>query len=267
VATGLSELDVSLGGGLECDAVHLLVGKPGQAKTQLAVQIAVNAARLGTSTGIVSLELNRYQVARLVAAQVSGLPRSVIAKGKFTRTKAATLKATIRANADMPLVIADDDYWQHALTRTGLADVISQGCDQFKWRLVVLDYLGLLANEIDDGGDYAAACANSTALKHIARDNCVAFLVVAALRKSGTTSGQSPTPLTLDDVAGPGRIVYDATTVVHVECDLTKTRPGCQPVGNVFVRPMKSRFSGATTDEVITLAWLPACGRISNDGT
>ena len=83
--------------------------------------------------------------------------------------------------------------------------------------MAIIDYLGLLCSP--DADTFSADLRNSFELRRIARRNDVALVVVAALRKSQATKYKERGAVTLDDVSGAGRIVYDAQSVLLVSCE------------------------------------------------
>ncbi len=250
IVTGLQPIDDMLGGGLRTGGVHLMVGRPGDGKTQTVAQIANNVADQGVPTAVFTLELSRFEFARLMVAQRLKVRRSVLDYGKVDEQQALQLKALSGAERD--LFILDDDRWKGALDREALAEHIARGVKRFHWRLVILDYLGLLALPSEESDQFQGDMRNSSALKRIARQHDIAILAVSAVRKPKHDSDG----VELSDVLGAGRLVYDAVSVMHVACSQS-TQEGAQ----MQVRCLKSRFS-ATSDEAITLAWDPACGSV-----
>jgi|GEM_PF-4455706 len=266
IPTGLRTLDESLGGGLRVGGVSLFVGKAGRAKTQTVTQIAVNAATAGVPVGFVSLEMTRRDLAHLIAANLADVPRSWISSGRLSSEPAERLRQTVAEHTDLPLVLADDAYWRGPLSRQGLTRIVEHGRRRFGWRLVVLDYLGLLAPEPDDAGDYRADLENSAALKRLAWVNDVALVVVAALRKYGRKETDAPT--SLDDVLGAGRIVYDAVNVFNVDCEQADCMTGVKPSGFVRLYPLKTRYSGlGAMKRELQFRWYPGCGRVTDLGS
>lgn len=162
----------------------------------------------------------------------------------------------------MPLVILDDDYWLAGLDRTRLAEIVAAGCRQFKWRLVLVDYIGLLAKEEADRSEYESDLLNSAVFRRIARQNDIALVAVSALRKP--TGAQAEKDVALSDVLGAGRLGYDSTTVIAIRA---KQEPGTagHPRGTVTLHILKSRFSGAMHGEPVSLTWHPGWGRIENE--
>ncbi len=261
ISTGIGSLDNALGGGFRVGGVSLIAGKPGKAKTTVASQVAVNAASVGAPVGIVSLEMARRDVAHLIAANLSGVSRKWISDGSLGERQAEDLANAIHEVAAWPLTVLDDGCWRRPLTRTGLADLVSQGRNHCGWRIVILDYVGLLAREITDTSEYTADVATSTELKRIARRSDVALIVISSMRKSGNFKGAKDTP-TLDDILGAGRLGYDAENILAVNCEQTGD-PGVVPSGSVFIHPLKTRFSGAgSSGEILTLSWTPTTGRV-----
>ncbi len=205
--------------------------------------------------------MSRRDVAHLIAANLADVPRSWLANGTIRGSAIERLHAAIAEFSALPLAVVDDGLWPGALTRSGLARVVADGCRRFGWRLVLLDYLGLLANEADET-DYRADVENSAALKRIARQCDVALVVVGALRKYGHGDER---PTTLDDVTGAGRLVYDALSVLDVDCEQEECEAGTRPTGLVRLRPLKTRFAGlATPGREPQFRWYPGIGRIAD---
>jgi len=263
IATGFRALDEALGGGLRTRGVHLLVGRPGKGKTQTAIQLAVNVAKAAKPVGIISLELDRQEVARLAMAQLADVPRAWLDGGDLVGAAADRFSVARRERASMPLTILDDDFWRGGLDRDRLAGIVAEGVRRFGWRLVVLDYLGLLARGEVDRSEYETDLLNSTALRRIARHSNVAMLVVCALRKAATFKDSRDRPFSLDDVIGAGRIVYDATTVWGIDAEQGPAVPGRKPTGIIRLIPLKTRFaSAAATHDDVVLRWYPGTGAI-----
>lgn len=256
IRTGLSWLDARLCGGFRTGGISLLCGKTGQGKTQLAVTIAGNAARAGIPVGFLSLELGAEEIVQLITAQVSGVPRLKLATGNLNDSDAAALRKTIGDCGDIPLTILDDDFWPGGLDRDRLAALVGEGCKRFGWRLVVLDYLGLLVPSEIDRDQYDTDLRHSAELKRLARKNDVAILVVGAVRKGATF--RTIEAMTIDDVLGAGRIAYDAQTVLGVGCE-----HGDADSGLVKVRDFKMRFAPCDQNaDPVQLRWRPRCGAI-----
>lgn len=263
IQSGFSQLD-NLTGGVRTRAVHIFCGRTGRAKTQLVIAMAVNAATAGIPVGIVSLELDRDEITRLIVAARARVSRTRLDEGRLTDIESARVNENFEPIGRLPLTILDSDHWGAGLDRDGLASIVQEGASRCGWRFVVVDYFNLLAAVESDRSDYSADLLNSAALKRIARQNLIALNVVAALRKPPVSrKGVSLVP-TLDEVAGAGRIVYDAASVWYVDSEQTGTDP---PSGMVTMVPLKTRFSRAAhLAEPIRLKWEPGYGTITDEG-
>lgn len=261
IPSGFTELDADLGGGLRTRSVHLLAGLSGRGKSQTAVAMAVNAARMGYPVGFVSLELERRDVGQLITSQIAGVPRSDFANGVGDRRDADRIRLAKNVGRGLPLCVLDDEYWIAPLTRTRLAALVAAGKQRFGWKLLVVDYLGLVVNEETDRSDYAADCANSAALKRIARRNDLALVGIVAVRKRKAADADKP--IVLDDVTGAARICYDAVNVFGVQPSGCKDR---EPDG-IELTPLKTRFSRLqSSGKVIRLDWMPMYGAVKDPG-
>lgn len=256
VTTGLWDLDATLNGGLRTRGVHMICGKTGQAKTQFAVTIAVNAAHAGIAVGYLSLELGADEVAQLVAAQLADVPRTILTRGKVRGEYGQRFQAAMKKHHGMPLTILDDDHWPAGLTRDTLGKLIASGVKRRKWRVVVLDYLGLLVPPREERDQFTTDLMNSTELRKLAREHDIAFIVVASVRKGATFKAADK--LAIDDLAGAGRLVYDAQNVFAIWC-----KCGGRRTGIVYVRPLKMRFAPAISGH-LQFRWYPPTGRIED---
>lgn len=144
------------------------------------------------------------------------------------------------------------------LNRDALAGLVADGVKRFGWKAVFIDYLGLLTPTKAEENQFAADIANSTALLSLAKSYGLAVIIVASARKGSVC--RQPSALTIDDVAGAGRLVYDATTVSLVWCEHSPNPR--ENSGLVCVRVLKSRFW--RSDVEAQLRWRPWTGRIED---
>ena len=94
ISTGSSELDELLSGGCAAETMHLLYGEAETGKTTLAIQCAVNCARIGYKTIYVDSEGTFYakrlmQIASSDAQEVA--PQIILAKPKTFKEQTAIL--------------------------------------------------------------------------------------------------------------------------------------------------------------------------------
>ena len=96
-------------------------------------------------------------------------------------------------------------------------------------------------------------------MRRVARKNDVALLVVAALRKSSTYKKINDGQVGLDDVAGAGRLVAGAQSVLLVSAEQGDTGSGI-----VHARPLKLRFAPLVDGVDVQLRWCPRYGAIED---
>jgi len=266
VPSGFAAIDDALGGGWRCGGVHLIGGFSGKGKSQIALATALAAAKADVPTGIVSLEMSCRDLAQLSVAQLADVPRSWLAKGGVRGEPAERLSQAIDRAATLPLWILDDTYWAGPLTRSELAALAREGVRRFGWRLVIVDYLGLLAPEIQDKTDYHVDCANSGVLKRLAAECDIALVALADLRKTAAfkpRKGEArEKQVTLDDFRGAARLTYDAQSVFFLDSTQAEN-PGGYASGVIRLFALKTRFSAAGSKRTqVQLRWYPATGRI-----
>ncbi len=262
IPSGLASLDNAIGGGFRCSGVHLIAGKAGNCKTQIATNIAINAASEGVPTAFFSLELRAYDIARLGFSLLGRIPRHDLNRGRGCFGKSEALERVGQEHSNSPLSILDDEFWDAPLDRERLAKLIAGGVSRFGWKLVVLDYLGLIAAMPGDRNDYFHLdLMNSAVLKQVAQKHDVALVVVASLRKSSALKSSAEKLFSLDDIAGAGRLAYDAETVLVLNKEHC---PGGPDVLEVIC--LKNRFAPGR-DEPIQLEFHGRYGLIKDLST
>lgn len=271
VKSGIHQIDTAIAG-FRIGSVHCICGKPGKGKTTLTVQCAANAAAALVPTAVISLELARPDMYKLALAQESSIPRNYLDQFDIRGANEEKLALAKQEMCDWPLWICDSDAWKGPMDRRRLETIVAIGAEKHGWKLIVVDYLGLVANCQHDQGQYVADIENSTALKAIARKYQVAMVVVASLRKaanfkSKSSNGAAGEP-SLDDLLGAGRLAYDAVNVLYIDSEKEKFERGVERRGKIHITVLKSRYSGASaSDGLISLPWYPSTGRITNDIT
>ncbi len=265
IATHIRALDKVLRGGYVTGGVHLVGGKAGQCKTQLVLQIAVNAARHGVPVGFVSLEMGRDEVGRLVLAQLSEVPRTTIDNGLtklHDKLAAQHVKQAIRTFSDLPLDIIDGADVSCGFTSEHLRAVVADGVTNRGWKLVVLDHLGELAPLDPTAQPLQIDKANAATMRAVARSNDVALVAVVPLRKAASFKDAKKDAFHLDDVMGSAAIGYAVRTCVVVSA--TYRKPPAD--SKVLIHFLKNR-NGPLPEKPLQLCWLARCGRITDAGT
>ncbi len=263
ISTGISELDRLLNGGFVTGQVHLLSGRPGAGKTQLATQIAVNAALAGQRVGFLSLEMDRHQLGRLMLSQLSGVPRSIIDGGLrnfHAKHVKSNVQQTMAAYHALPIDIVDGPAEINGVSREMLRDLIRAGRKTFGWDIVIVDHFGEIAPLLSDRSQDGLRMdrENIAALRLAAIEHGVPVLVVMPVRKIGSGKKSSSATAELDDVLGSTSIGYAAASCMSVHGEFNDDGPS-----TMRVKLNKHRF-GPNYPTAIELAWSSHCGRVSD---
>lgn len=205
VSTGYTDLDVILGGGMVREGLYILAARPGVGKTTFAMKIAESVAQDGAVL-FVSLEMSNLQLGARQIADKAGLPvakilnQPQVTDAEFERiSKAAAELAerTLFFNQRPNATIADISLMAHTVSNL---------------RLLVVDYLGLIAGEGKENSLYQKTTETSNALKRLARSLGVPVLCLAQLnRASEQRTDKRPT---LADLRDSGAIEQDADGVL-----------------------------------------------------
>lgn len=122
IPSGLADLDRYLGGGFECSSFVVMAGRPGMAKSGLALSIGRRAARKirqdpddepaeQISTGYFSLEMDRRQCTARVLAD-----KAFTADNRFKIPFESIMKDSLRAK------LTPEEEWHLSLSAKALAD-------------------------------------------------------------------------------------------------------------------------------------------------
>lgn len=256
------DLDEQLGGGFRRGELVVTAGRPGMGKSIFGLCAARKIAKGGHGVIVFSLEISADQVAaRMIADELSdGWAR--VGFGDI-------LAARTPPEADGAIATAADDMhmWPMVIdTRGGIsvAEIVSgirQAAATFRQsghelRLVVIDYLGLVASSDRYRGNRVQEIAEQTAaLKAIARELEITVLLLAQINR-GVESREDKRP-TLSDLRDSGAIEQDADVVMflyreeyyaaqkgqpteavnQIEVIVSKNRPGATGRVRLFCDP------------------------------
>jgi replicative DNA helicase len=242
VPTGIGRLDRALGG-LQA-GLHLLAAEPGQGKTTLALQIGRAAAARRLPVLFVSLEESKKRLTLKALCAAAGLETKRFWDGYG---EPATLAA---AAAEHHAKLAPLHITETVLTVGG----IRASAEACRAKLVIVDYLQLLAARID-APDMRAATDQVTAdLRQLSRTLDVPVLAVSSQNRGG----QGTSNLTsLKESSG---LEYSADSVSMLVKD--DARSLLKPLRAVKLAIRKNRHGD--TDE-IPLVYRPHLGDMYED--
>lgn len=239
VPTGLAALDQWLCGGFHPGELVVLAARPGRGKTALAGHVAAHAASNGFPVFFASLEQSRHELSERQLSASSGIPGVQIRAAKLDQWTVAQLLQARDSLADLPLYI-DDSAIQGTLRIAANARRLKR---REGVRLVIVDYLQLVAPDNRREPRHEQVAGISRRLKQLARETNLPVLALAQLNRA-SEERQDKRPK-LADLRESGGIEADADVVLllhrteeknsdRLEILIAKQRNG--PTGEVPVR-------------------------------
>jgi replicative DNA helicase len=199
----IGEINERLGGGLRRAEVMALGGRPGTAKSALAIQCAVHAAGHGHATLVVSREMKNAALARRVLSQQAWIAALALRKRDLTDLEKARMRDHLPRLRGLPLWFDDS-----AVTIGQIRRVVRAG----GYRLVIVDYLQLVrAPGIDNRRLEVSAV--SAGLKDLAMRTGCSVLALSSLSRLPREKGKRQRP-ELDNLKESGDIEHDADAVL-----------------------------------------------------
>ena len=213
VMTGFNSLDELLGGFHRSDMI-VLAARPSLGKSTLATNISVNAAKLGNSIAIFSLEMSRAQLAMRMVSSESEVDAQRLRLGLYTEAQERAIMSSIGSLSDLPIYI-DDSPLQGIVEMRSKARrlAMERGLD-----LLVVDYIQIIQQGAGRGDNRAQEMSEITrSIKGLARDLNVPVLAVSQLNRA-VESRTSHKPQ-LSDLRESGSIEQDADVVMFIYRD------------------------------------------------
>ena len=208
VSTGFRSIDEQIGG-LEPDTLNVLAGRPGQGKSGLGMQIAINAARAGVGVLAVSLEMSARELGRRALAVASRVPIWLIKRGTYGTADAEQMTLARRELAGLPLTIEDGP----GLTAQQIDLRARRAARKRGLGLILIDHLHIVRPEDRDvrqGATWAVGRV-SGAMKRLAKAHRCPVLLLAQLNRG--VEGRDDKRPGLADLRQAGDIEQDADTV------------------------------------------------------
>lgn len=217
IPTGFARLDQKVGG-LALGQLTIIGARPSVGKSAIAIQVMLEASRLGNPALFFSLEMARGEVvdrAMAIRARVP-LPR-LRGLSPIEQDDAARIAEQTNTNqmAGFPFAIEDmSDIGADGIAAVARRDIRKRGT-----KLIVVDYLQLIKHRKPEGmrdasANYLIGYA-SKRLKRLAKEANVAVLCLAQLnREKDKRNDSSPR---LSDLRDSGEIEQDADVVLLLD--------------------------------------------------
>jgi len=214
--TGFSYLDRRLGG-LRPGRSYIIAGYTGHGKTQLALQIGLQAAKYNYPVHFVSIEMLASELAERGLFTKSRVDHEKAENFELTANEWQQLRDTVEYCKTIPFRVGDKprvtiaDLWNQA--RALKARIRTQG-------LFVVDYLGLVLSKKQERREREVADVSQN-LKAIAKQFEIPVIALSQLRRPH--GDRIPRP-TLSMLRESGQIEQDADVVIFVWHDEAKKK-------------------------------------------
>lgn len=209
VFTGLSNLDSKMGGFRDGQLI-VLAARPSVGKSALAAQMAINAAKEGSKTLFISLEMSAQETVARAMAFESGINMQKILDGTLDKTQVQQLKGLAAGyQRDIPLYVED----RSNLTLHRLEMLVKQYSSKQRLGFVVVDYIGLISGDDAKKSSWEVTEKVSKGLKQLAKSERIPILALSQLNRDSEKEKQISVP-TLAQLRNSGAVEQDADVVL-----------------------------------------------------
>jgi len=248
VPTGFRDVD-QLIHGLRGGDLVILAARPGVGKTSFALNLAVNAAKAGTSVAFFSLEMSAAQLVQRMVCSEACLSLSKIRAGSIQESDWAALADASGILSQLDLFIDDSPGLSileaRAKARRELRHAVGE-----KKGLIIVDYLQLMQPPAArrDGNRAVEVGEISRGLKVLAKEMDMPVIALSQLSRAVEMRGKKRPQLS--DLRESGSIEQDADIVMFIDrsMDETEAEEDDRPdLGQAMLIVAKHR-NGATRD-------------------
>lgn len=263
ISTGYQKLDGMLMG-LQPGDLVLVAGRPSMGKSAWAFNVTLNAAFQGTAAMVFSLEMGRLSVGERMISADGPIEGMRLRSGRLERTDWVKLTNAATRLAALPVTIDDTGGLKIGDIRARARKWAAQNTGK---RLVVVDYLQLIAGEQKRGGNREQEVASySRGLKLLAKE--LEAPVVALCQLSRELERREDKRPMMSDLRESGSLEQDADVIAfvyrdEVYCDDCKNRRCNDPHrGKAEIIVAKQRNGPTGT---VVLDWQPSYSRFVSE--
>ena len=254
VPTGFKDVD-DLFHGLRGGDLAILAARPGVGKTSFALNLAVNAAKMGTSVAFFSLEMSAGQLVQRILCADARVSLSKIRGGYISEGDWGQIADASNRLSKLELFI-DDTPGLSILEARAKARRELRQVEKGKG-LIIVDYLQLMQPQTArrDGNRAVEVGEISRGLKILAKEMDMPVIALSQLSRAVEMRGKKRPQLS--DLRESGSIEQDADIVMFIDRSMDEAEAesdGRPPLNTAELIVAKHR-NGPTRD--ITLAFVP----------
>ena len=213
IQTGFDKIDELLGGLHRSDMV-VLAARPAVGKSTLAVNICLNAAKVGAVVGMFSLEMSREQLALRMLASEAEVNAQRLRLGLYTEAEERRIIDCIGSLSELPIYV-DDTPLQGIVEMRSKASRLS---NEIGLDLLIIDYIQIIQEARSTRENRVQEMSEITrSIKGTARALNVPVIAVSQLSRA-VEMRTSHRPQ-LSDLRESGSIEQDADVVMFIHRD------------------------------------------------
>jgi len=207
VATGWARLDGMLAGMQDGDLV-VVAGRPGMGKTDVACNIAFNAAHAGKRVLFASFEMAGFQISQRLLARMTGISAQAQRQGALDANDWSRLIGADKTLGELPITINDlADATVSRVRAHARRLKRRQGLD-----LIIIDYLQRMSTTRRFNNEVEALSHMTKGLKSLAKEAGAPVVLLSQLSRA--VEGRDSKRPVLSDLRGSGSIEQDADVVM-----------------------------------------------------
>ena len=211
LSSGFVDIDRQLAGGFRPGNLIVLAARPGMGKTSLALNIAYQVAKKGSTSLFLSMEMPEQELADRLIAQAGSVYLSSVMDGKMEGESGDRIMCGVSVLDNIPLVIDD----QGALTLFEVASKARSVKRKYGLSLLILDYLQLMSGDGDNRNQQIEQITRG--LKALAKELDIPIIALSQLsRKCEERTNKRPMN---SDLRESGAIEQDADVILFVYRD------------------------------------------------
>ena len=211
LATGFSDLDSRLTGGMRPGNLIIVAGRPAMGKTAFAVDVAMRVAMERHPALILSMEMGDTELADRLIANAGRVALSAVLAGDMEGDNGDRIMTAVSKLHDLPLIIDE----QGGLTMFDVASKARSVKRKHGLSLMVVDYLQLMSGDGDTRNSQIEQITRG--MKSLAKELQIPIVLLSQLsRKCEERTNRRPIP---SDLRESGAIEQDADVILMVYRD------------------------------------------------
>ncbi|MFB9283138.1 replicative DNA helicase [Pseudoclavibacter helvolus] len=207
-------------GGLRATTLTVIGARPGQGKSVVGLQLALELAKVG-DVAFVSLEMSRDDIMNRLVAQLANVPLGALVNHQVSQPLEANIHQVAERIRSLPIHVATSDEVQTLAQVKAYARSVAREAARAgrQFAGVVVDYLQLMTSGGQVESRQVEVAGFSRALKMLAQDLDAPIIALAQLNRGNQKLGTKARKPQLSDLRESGAIEQDADVVLLLHRD------------------------------------------------